>query len=293
MKFRNLILVGFTVGALCLAGCSVVATKPSPSPTVSNSANAKARAQLPEYIRRIGKLIIAVDATYPPNEFKDIGGLPAGWEVELLRAASAELGVEPEFMQVEFTKIIPGISSGIYDVGLASMFDTPERRKQVQMVNYYSAGILWAQRSGQDKVSPDQACGLTVAVQRDTFEETTDLPGRNRDCLAQSKPKINILTYVNQSDATQALELGRVNALVADSPVTLYSVMQSKGKLVVAGKVYSTLKYGLPVRQGSKLSLALNSALQALVDSGKYLHILSSWGVQSGGVSKISINGGN
>ena len=290
MGLKNSFAVVSIACTLLLAGCAPATIYPTPSATAPAGSDPQARAALPESIRIAGKLVIAVDTTYAPNEFKDIGGRPAGWEIELLRAAGVKLGLTVVYDQVDFATIIPGVKSGTFNVGLASIFDTSQRRQEVQMVDYYNAGILWAQQKGTSVVNPDDACGLSVAAQSDTFEAIEDLPKRSAKCVAEGKKPIEIVTYVNQSDATEALQLGRVDALIADSPVTLYSVQQSNGKLISVGSVYGITSYGLPVQKGSKLGRALQLALQSLIDDGKYHRILSSWGVQQGAVAKVTLN---
>ena len=62
---------------------------------------------------------------------------------------------------------------------MSSFTDTVEREKQVDFVNYYTAGIQWASPKGND-VDPDNACGLKVAVQATTYEDTDEVPGQER-----------------------------------------------------------------------------------------------------------------
>ena len=56
----------------------------------------------------------------------------------------------------------------------------------------------------------------------------------------------------------------------ADSPVTLYAIKQSDGKLEQAGEVFDSAPYGWPVKKGSALAAALQKALEHLIESGDY-----------------------
>jgi polar amino acid transport system substrate-binding protein len=277
--------------AFGLTGCAVSNPQPTPTPTIDSQIDVAARAALPEQVRLRGELVVAVDTTYPPNEFQDASGRAAGWDVELMNEVATKLGLRVRFEQVGFSHIIPGVSAATYDIGLASIFDTEERRKQVDMVDYYAAGILWGQKSHTAQLDPDNFCGKTVAVQKDTFEELTDLPKRSAHCKAQGRDAIKVVAYSNQNDASDAVELGRVDAFVADSPVTLYAVKQSAGKLVAVGDTYGVLLYSLPVAKGSTLAQAVKLAMQAMINDGSYREILASWGVQSGAISSVKING--
>lgn len=281
--------------ALLLTGCvnNSVAT-PAESGGSSSAAVAKddaAAKLLPDDIVKSGKLVLGTDATYAPNEFKDADGKPIGWEIELADAMAAKLGLTTEYQLAKFDNIIPSITGGKYDAGLSSFFDTKERQKQVDMIDYYTAGIQWAAPAGKT-VDPDNACGLKLAVQNGTTEALDDGPAKSQACVDAGKAPIELLGYDTQDDATAAVALGRADAMSADSPVTQYAVSKSSGKLETAGDVYSVFLYGMPIaKDRGTLGKALEAALTSLIDDGTYKAILSKWGVEQGGLDKISING--
>lgn len=281
--------------ALLLTGCvNNTPTTPAASGSSSTAAVAKddaAAALLPEDIASAGKLVFGTDATYAPNEFKDADGNPVGWEIELADAMAAKLGLTTEYNVAKFDNIIPSITGGKYDVGLSSFFDTKERQQQVDMVDYYTAGIQWAAPAGAT-VDPDDACGLKLAVQNGTTEALDDGPAKSDACVAAGKEPIELLGYDTQDDATAAVTLGRADAMSADSPVTQYAVAQSSGKLETVGDVYSVFLYGMPIaKDRGTLGEALQAALQSLMDDGTYTAILEKWGVQEGAIEAIDING--
>jgi polar amino acid transport system substrate-binding protein len=85
--------------------------------------------------------------------------------------------------------------------------------------------------------------------------------------------------------------LGRADATAADSPVLAYAVLQTKGKLALAGKIFGEAPYGIAVAKKSTLSKAIQEALVALKKDGTYDSILKKWGVEAGSVAKFPING--
>jgi len=279
--------------ALVLTGCvnNQVAT---PATTGSASVVAKddAAAKLvPAKIAQAGKLVIGTDATYAPNEFKDANGLPIGWEIELADAMAAKLGLKTDYQLAKFDNIIPSITGGKYDLGLSSFFDTKERQQQVDMVDYYTAGIQWASLAGKT-VDPLTACGIKLAVQNGTTEALDDGPATSKACTDAGKAEISLLGYDAQDDATAAVSLGRADAMSADSPVTQYAVKQSNGKLQTSGDVYSVFLYGMPIaKNNGTLGQALAAALTALQKDGTYTAILTKWGVEKGAIDAINING--
>lgn len=280
--------------ALLLSGC--VNNAPATPAASGGSAAAvtkddKAAALLPDDIVKAGKLVIGTDATYAPNEYKDADGKPIGWEIELTDAMAKKLGLTTEYNLAKFDNIIPSITGGKYDVGVSSFFDTKERQQQVDMVDYYTAGIQWAALADKT-VDPDNACGIKLAVQNGTTEALDDGPAKSNACVAAGKAPIQLLGYDTQDDATAAVTLGRADAMSADSPVTQYAVAQSNGKLKVQGDPYSVFLYGMPIaKDRGTLGQALQAALQSLMDDGTYTAILEKWGVQQGAIDKIDVNG--
>lgn len=279
------------VAALALTGCVDNSTPSSggsgPAPTASKDTSLSSR--LPQKIKDAGQIVIGMDDTYPPNEYKDDSGNPAGWEVDLGNAIAAKLGVKATYAIAKFDNIIPSVAGGKDDFGMSSFTDTTEREKQVDFVNYYSAGILWASKKGRT-VDPGNACGLKVAVQATTYEDTDEVPAKSKECTKKGKPAIQALRYDTQQDATNAVVLGKADALSADSPVTLYAIAKSNGQLQQAGKTFDVAPYGLPVAKNSQLTPVLQEAMQALIDDGTYKKILDKWGVSDGAVTTAEIN---
>lgn len=296
MHARRLLLIASAAAcALILSGCvdnSTDSTKPSSDTSGSVTVDEAAVALLPDDIKSAGKLIVGTDAAYPPNEYKDESGKPIGWEIELTNAIGEKLGLEVEYQIASFDNIIPSITGGKADMGMSSFTDNAERQKQVDFVNYFSAGILWAQAVGAD-IDPDDACGLKVAVQSTTVEETEELPAKSAACVAAGKEPIDIIPFDSQDAAANAVALGQTAAMSADSPVTLYAIEQTGGKLEGAGEMFDSAPYGIPVKKDSELAKALQAAIQSLVDDGTYGKILSTWGVDSGGLDEITINAGS
>ncbi|HSO90177.1 MAG TPA: ABC transporter substrate-binding protein [Arthrobacter sp.] len=246
-------------------------------------------ASLPEKIKAAGVLNVGMANNYPPNEFKDDNGDPAGWAVDLTNALGQVLGLEVNFDIGTFDNILPAVRAGKDDFGVSSFTDTVEREQQVDFVNYYSAGIQWAAPKGKT-VDPENACGLKVAVQALTYQDTHEVPAKSKACTDAGKPAITIFKYDAQDQATNALVVGQVDAMSADSPVTLFAISKTEGKLETAGDAFEVAPYGMPVAKDSEFTPVLQKALQTLIDDGTYTKILSKWGVEAGGVETAEIN---
>jgi polar amino acid transport system substrate-binding protein len=280
-------------GALALSGCAA-GTDSAGSSSGTTAANGSKVDEIantvPEEIKSSGMLIVGVNIPYKPNEFKDESGKIVGFDVDLMNAIAATLGLTPEYREADFSKIIPSIQGGTFNVGMSSFTDTKEREASVDFVTYFSAGTSWAQKTGAG-IDPNNACGKKVAVQATTTQETDELPAKSKACTDAGKPAIEIIPFDGQDAATNAVVLGQADAMSADSPVTLYAIKETNGKLEAAGGVFDSAPYGWPVKKDSPLAQSLQAALEHLIETGDYKKIATTWGVEAGLIDKPVING--
>lgn len=238
-------------------------------------------AMLPADIRDSGVLAVGTNTPYAPNEFKDSRGEIIGFDIDIITAVSQVLGLRADIGESDFEKIIPSIESGTLSAGISSMNVTEERTAVVDMAEYFMAGTQWATSADKD-IDPDNACGLKVGVQRTTVQETEDVPKKSADCVARGLPPIERVSFDEQAQAANAVALGQVDAMSADSPVSAYAEVQSEGNIKVVGPLYDAAPYGISLPKGSPLGPAVVAALRKLYDDGEIERIAESWGVSDG-----------
>jgi polar amino acid transport system substrate-binding protein len=104
---------------------------------------APARAGSLDDIRARGTLIVGAKADYRPFGFRDAAGAIVGFEPDLAAEIAKALGVSLKLVPVVATTRIALLQSGDLDLVIATMNDTPERRKQVDFVepSYYASGV--------------------------------------------------------------------------------------------------------------------------------------------------------
>ena len=288
---------GALVLAAGLAGCSSNEDNTSSnteSPAASGPAVVKddaLAAMVPTDVASDGVLSIGTDASYAPNQYVDKDGKTIiGWDVDLAKQVATVLGLKAEFVNAPFDSLVEGVKSGKYELGVSSFTINPEREKQVDMPSYFNAGTSWAVPTGNpNKITPDNACGFKVAVQKGTVQ-IDDIDARSKTCTDAGKKAITIEQYQLQSDATAAVVSGKDDAMLADSPIVDYAIAQTAGKLELTGQMYDAAPYGYAVPKGSDYAKAVQGALQSLMDSGVYLQILTQWGVQNGAITTSEIN---
>lgn len=292
-----LVVGGLTLG-LAACGSNSLSTDSGGSSSTSGGSTASATvdpalaAKLPAKIKSAGKIVVGTDATYAPNEFLASDGKTVqGMDVDLFNAVAAKFGVTVDYQPAGFDSIILGVTGGKYDMGISSFSVTDERKKQVNMVSYFTAGTQWVTATGNPKgVSADNACGLSIGVQKGTTQ-ADDLTARSKKCTDAGKPAITLVIEQGQDKVTADLVSGKTVAMAADSPVALYAVKQTSGQLAALGDTYDSAPYGWVVpKSETDFAQALVDALKAADKDGSYKAALTKWGVDSGAITDFAVN---
>jgi polar amino acid transport system substrate-binding protein len=286
-----------TLAAVLITGCGSSSTSttsksttsaPSTTPTIAAVA-----ALVPAAVKSKGTLTVASDATYPPDEsIASDGHTVVGMDADLVKALGAAMGLKVNVVNATFDNIIPGLQAGKYDMGASSFTDTKAREKVVDFVTYFSAGTsFYTKAQGGTSVSSLAGlCGHTVGVEATTTEQT-DATAQKAKCKAGGKPPVSVLVYPNQNDVNLAVQSGRTQIGMADSPVAAYAVKRSNGLLKLVGQPYGTAPYGLALPKGNGMTKPVLAAVKALMADGTYAKILAKWGLQPGAITNPTING--
>jgi polar amino acid transport system substrate-binding protein len=294
------LVAGLATAGLALSACGSDSLDSNSTPSSSSSSSSSSSqtvdpalaAKVPQKIKDAGKIVVGSDASYAPNEFIDTDGKTVvGMDVDLFNAVAAKLGLKAEFQNAGFDTIILGVKSGKYDVGVSSFTINDERKKSVNMVSYFNAGTQWAVKKGNPKkVDPDNACGLSIGVQKGTVQ-IDDLTARSKKCTAAGKPAIKQIIDADQSKVTASVISGKSDAMLADSPVGLYAVKQTGGQLEALGDIYDAAPYGFVVpKDQTDFAQAIADALKAMGTDGSYKAILTKWGNDTGAITNFAVN---
>ncbi len=237
----------------------------------------------PARIKSAGKFVVASDLSYAPMEFVKEGTNEAiGADVDIANCIAAAWGVKAEIQNTPFDAIIPALTSKKADVIMSSMTANDERKKQIDFVEYFTAGSgILVKKGNPEKIGGvADLCGKTVAIQVGTVQIDE---AKEQDAKCTTK-KINVNTFEQNTDTIQAVSTGRAAAALMDFPVASYGASKVKGTEVV-GEQYNTGNYGIAVRKDDgDVKAGLEAALKAMKEKGKYTAILKYWGLEAGAI---------
>ena len=283
--------------AFALAGCAGTGNAGGGSAAAATEAAGGAKAplfaELPEAIQKAGTINVASNVEYPPFESFDTDGTTVvGIDRDIADELEKRLGVKIEFDHIAFDAIIPGLTSGRYDMGMSAMSDTLERQKQVDFLDYFVAGggILHKTDSPPEHTTLGGLCGVHVGVVKGTTNDT-DAQEQSDKCVAAGKSPVEITVYPGQSQAVLALKSDRIPIFLVDSTAGSVVSAESNGVRTM-GDRYDEGHFGIVFPQGSEdLIKVVQSALEEIKADGTYKEILASYDQAPGEIDEFTVNG--
>ena len=293
---RHALVAGAALLVLLIASGCGSDRAPTDKPAASGASFDQAlHDRLPAGILTRGSIRVGGGDPYPPASFfAPDGRTVVGFEPDLAAAMGRVLGVRFEFVNVDFTDLLPQLNSHKIDIAMASMTDTAEREKHADFVNYFQAGTsIIVQRGNPSGISGlKDLCGKVVAVE----EETTQVDLLQRTQKGCAGKRIDIRTYGDNASALVQLRTGRAVAILSDYPPAVHVSTDQRTSAhyqLAASTQYEPSPYGIAVaKDQTELRNVLRDALERVMRSGDYADVLQRWGVPSGALESATINAG-
>jgi polar amino acid transport system substrate-binding protein len=167
-----------------------------------------ARADVLDDVKKKGTLTVGTKADYRPFGYLDPSGKIIGFEPDLAADVAKRLGVKLELVPVVASNRIQFLQQGKIDLMIATMSDTPERRKTVDIVepDYYASGTNVLAKKSEKLKSWDQLKGKKVCLIQGSFY--------NKEL--QEKYGIEGVAFPGTAEAYAALRNGNCVAFAYD-----------------------------------------------------------------------------
>lgn len=215
---------------------------------------------------------VATDNSFVPFEsLNEETGELEGFDIDLMNALAEEVGIEVEFEPMDFDGLIAGLQSGRYEIGIAGITITEERKETIDFSDpYYDAGLIIAvQKDNTEIQSEADLAGKVVGTRAGTTSEAY---------LKENHPDAEIEPFPGIVEAYMDLQAGRVDAVLYDMPnVKYYVAQEAADDLKVVGDVLQGEQYGIGFKKDSEIRDKMNEALQTLKDNGTYDDIYEKW----------------
>lgn len=216
-------------------------------------------------------VVFGGDRDYPPYEFIDKNGQPAGYNVELTRAIAEVMGMRVEIRLGGWAEMRRALQSGTIDA-LQGMSWSQERIGEVDfsiphaVVNH----AIFARGNSPAVGSLDDLAGRTVALHR---------LGIMHDYLVSTGSQARLVLTDTPADAMRMVAEGKTDFAVVAIVPGMYLVRELKlGNVLPVVRNVATHRYCYAVDKGdAELLSRLNEGLAILKKTGQYEKIYNKW----------------
>lgn len=258
------------VMALGLAACggsdgtAASGSTASSAPASSGAASVEAAAADSDlaYIQGNGKMVIGY-TVYEPMNYTDADGNFTGFDTELAEAVCAKLGVEPEFVEINWETKETELAAKSIDCIWNGLTLTPDREANMACTQAYvkNAQVV-VMKADAAYTSTADLVGKTVVAESGSAGESTIQEDEN---LSQA----DFVAKSVQTDCLMEVAAGTADAAVLD--LTLAGAMIGEGtnyaNLVIVDEL-NVEEYGVAFRKGSDVAAEVNAAFDALKADG-------------------------
>ncbi len=196
---------------------------------------------------------------------------PKGYEVDLAAAIAKGLGLTPTYVYTPWAKLFaPGHKS--FDVSFQEATITAQRKKTVDFTSSYfdaNQGVLVSKKAAVPHSLADlkklQTCAQT---------DTTGLDFIKQKLHPDKAP----LIYQSTAAAFVAVQIGRCDAIVLDTPIV---ASEKKARPTrygsLAGQIITHEQYGAVLQKGSALTPLVDAQIKKLWANGTIAKLQKKW----------------
>ena len=262
--------------ALSLAACGGAASTSTvaSSASVSGSAAASETAASDlDYIKEKGKMVIGY-TVYEPMNYTDADGNFTGFDTELATAVCEKLGVEPEFVEINWDTKVVELDAKSIDCIWNGMTLTDDIMANAATTKAYAKNAqVVVVKDGTDYSSTADLVGKTVVAEAGSAGEAAIEGDEN---LAQA----DYVSKSVQTDCLMEVAAGTADAAVLD--LTLANAMIGEGTDYASLKIVDELnaeEYGVAFRKGSDVAEAVDNAFDELKADGTMQTLADKYGL--------------
>jgi cystine transport system substrate-binding protein len=282
-RIFKMLMLGMATISL-LAGCGAASTaKNSPSAVINQSTPAVTIAATPvvtntekpagvvmSRIKKSGVLKVAFEGTYTPFNFLNDKKEYDGFDVDISNEIAKRLGVKTEFLATQWEGLIGGLKADKFDIIIAQMSITDERKKSVDFTVPYvvTGGVLITRKDTSDITKMADLKGKKVGVGAGTtFEEA-----------AKKIEGAVVKSYKSSNDYLQDLLNKRLDVIINDQLRMAYTIKEKSLPIQIASDIVTVDNIGMAIKlQNADFVEAVNTAISDMKKDGTYESLFMKW----------------
>lgn len=222
-----------------------------------------------------GTLRVSADLAYPPFQYRDVNGKPAGFEIDITDAVCKAIAVKCDYVVSSFDAEIPSLMAKKVDF-ISPLGATIKRKKSIDFSDfiYHVPSQLVARKGTNLQPTAESLQGKSIAVQQGSIQEMY----ANKYWAPHG---VEIKTYPDQDVIYQDLAAGRLDGALSPAVAITFGFLQKpEGKdfALTGPEVRDDLLYSIGsaygVRKGDeKTQQMLNQGLAKIMADGTWQKI--------------------
>jgi len=240
-------------------------------PLILGLAQAQAQSVL-DKARAKNEIRIATSDSLKPWGYTDDQGQPIGFNIDVSREMAKRMGFEKvSFVPDTYKNFISGINADRYDMVVAILTPTEERRKAADFSNPYIvvSKNIFVHKDNASIHSLEDLKGKRLGVAAGTTDEAW---------ARQNVQGAQIRVYDNFFLALQDLAIGRVDARITDRVTGMTAVQENRFPVKITGEDLSRDIGAIAFKKGQDdLAALVNKTIQDMVDDGTMNEISRQW----------------
>ena len=264
------------VVALALAACG--SSNNSSSSSSSTSSGSSSSNSNKTYV-------VATSADFPPMSFRSQSNpnQVVGFEVDMIKTIMGNLGWKYKLVTSDFNGLIPSVQSGRTDMVVSDVYDTAEREKIVDFVDYLknSFAVMVASKNAAATKSYMDICGKSMGVLTGSAPELSTAKAASKKCTAAGKSSISIRSYPSVAQELPQVANGGLYSILEEWSSLAYTAKKSGGKYTVVFPDPDIINVGIVVKKNSPIEAQLKQAVKKYIASPAYKANAKKWGIQN------------
>jgi len=239
-----------------------------------------ARADTLEEVKKRGTLMVGTEAAYVPYEFFKDGKI-IGYDPDIADLMVPKIGAKAEFIDTQWSGIIPALYAKKFDCIISAMTITKERAEKVLFSMPYAdaSNVILLRASEESIKTADDLSGKLVGVQLGSAAAGI-IKGFDAKLKAAGKPGFSdVKQYEHYPEAYQDLLNKRIDAVVNSRSTMMVVMRDAPGKFkMIAGISDITAYFGMAFRkEDAALRDFVNTQLAAMKQDGTLTKLQEKW----------------
>jgi len=208
MKIKSLIITAVIIFAISIPG--------------------NAQQTLREIVNK-GEFVVGTTGNQPPFSMKAKNGKLMGFEVDLAKVLAEGMGVKLKLVEIPFPELMGALESGTIDAVMSGMTITPKRNLKAIFAGPYTL-------SGKSILTKSKVlAGIKEAeeVNNKKYKITCLRASTSEKFVQLLMPDAELITVDNYNAGVDMVLNDEVDAMVADAPICIVSILRHQDKDLV------------------------------------------------------------